>query len=314
MNYVKRTITLTSDLHFGRRIPSTALGIVLETISESVVRSVSMAFRGRSAVDGPLPSRIEAAADIRFMEHRGADESTLVFEIPTLGEALNELYDPHKNRRSLPDPDQTGFELLAKVVGEVAANNIDSDHYDRNMLKYLIKFRFALKRSFREIRFDTTDASESAATIDSHWIEIAREIRSSTPPPRRVRIVGTLDMLRVSTQGFELRLDDGERVPGVLLKGSIVDVAEVLNRRVMIVGRAIYRASGRILRIDADSIAITDSTSSVWTKIPAPAASRSELRRSAAERRSRNGAATLIGSWPGDESDQEIDRALEEIG
>lgn len=58
LNYVIITITLTSERHFGRRIPATALGIVLETISDSVVRSVSMAFRGRSAVDGSRPSRI----------------------------------------------------------------------------------------------------------------------------------------------------------------------------------------------------------------------------------------------------------------
>lgn len=314
MKYVIRTITLTSERHFGGRIPSRALGKVLETISDSVLRSISMALRGRSATNGLRPALLEAASDIRFVEHYGADESTLVFEIPTLGESLIDLYDPLQNPRSLPDPDQTSIDLLANVISEVAAKNFDSDHYDKNLLKCLMRFRFALKGTFREIRFDSNNPSTSPPAIDMHWIEIAREIHSATPPPRRVRIVGTLDMLRVSTQGFELRLDDGEAVRGVLRTGSIVDVAEILNRRVMIVGRAIYRASGRVLRIDADSIAVTDSTESIWTKIPSPVALRSEIRRRALEKRSRNGAATLIGCWPGEETDEEIDKALKEIG
>lgn len=47
MSHVTQTITLTSDQHFGRRLPPQALGHALTAIPTLVRQSVSMAFRGR---------------------------------------------------------------------------------------------------------------------------------------------------------------------------------------------------------------------------------------------------------------------------
>ena len=41
------------------------------------------------------------------------------------------------------------------------------------------------------------------------------------PMPQRVRVVGNLDMIRLSSQGFELILDDGTLARGVLIEGDM---------------------------------------------------------------------------------------------
>ena len=92
MSHVTQTITLTSDHHYGRRLPPQALGHALTAIPAVVRQSVSMAFRGRSRVRRPRPRWLKAAADIRFIDHQGDDASVLYFEAPTLGEAAAELY------------------------------------------------------------------------------------------------------------------------------------------------------------------------------------------------------------------------------
>ena len=264
-----------------------------------------MAFRGHSGVRGPRPRWLEAAADLRFIDHTGEDESVLVFEAPTLGEAVPELYQPRESWPTRPDPADTGLDLLGDVVRDVAAHNEDSDRFDRGLLGRLAGFVNVLGGGFREIRLGSNrrDAA-SPAIITAEVVRTAREFQEAIPPPQRVRVVGTLDIVRTSTQSFALRLDDGREVRGVLVSGSILDAAARLGRRVLVLGRAIYRPSGRLLRIDADEIAAAEGESSIWSRIPAARTRRFDLRRVIREQAHKTGMGAIMGQWPGDETDE----------
>lgn len=314
MNCVAQTVTLTGHHHYGSRLPSQALGHALTAIPALVRLSVSMAFRGRSGVRGARPRWLDAVTDLRFVDYTGEDASVLVFETPTLGEAAPELYKQQELWPTRPDPSRTGLDLLGDVVRDVAARNEDSDRFDKGLLKGLAGFRSVLDDDFQEVRLDSRDlVSESPAVISPEVVRTAEEFRAATPLPQQVRVVGTLDMVRASTQSFALRLDDGQEVRGVLVSGSVVDAAAHLNRRVLVLGRAIYRASGRLLRIDADEITVAEGESSFWSRIPPAKTRHFDLRQILREQNHKRGVAAILGKWPGDETDEEIERALRNI-
>src|SRR3954470_20069642 len=125
MSHLTQTITLTSDRHYGRKIPPQALGHAMTAIPTVVRQSVSMAFRGRSSVRGVRPRWLMAASDIRFVDHQGDDETILVFEAPTLGQAAGELYEQQEFWPSRPDPELTALDLFVEVVRDVANQNED---------------------------------------------------------------------------------------------------------------------------------------------------------------------------------------------
>jgi len=311
MRHVIQTITLTSGHHYGRRLPPQALGHALTAIPVVVRRSVSMAFRGRSNVRGPRPRWLEAAADLRFIEHEGDDASILYFEAPTLGEAASELYQQQEFWPTRPDPGLTGLDLFGDVVRDVAAHHEDSDRFDKSLLGKLVNFKNVLNGTFDEVRLDTTRPDRTAAVISPQVIETAQEFQATTPLPQRVRVVGALDMVRASTQSFALRLDDGQEVRGVLGSGSIVDTAAHLNRRVLVLGQAVYRTSGRLLRIDADEIRAADGEPSLWSRIPPPRTRRFDPSSLRVPQGPRSGVSAILGRWPGDETDEEIAAWLE---
>lgn len=313
MSHVTQTITLTSDHHYGRRLPPQALGPALTAIPTVVRQSISMAFRGRSRVRGPRPRWLKAASDIRFIDHLGDDASVLVFEAPTLGEAAEELYQQGEFWSSRPDPGLTGLDLFGNVIRDVAAHNEDSDRFDKSLLDKLAGFKSVLNGSFHDLRLDTNRSNTPLAVINHRVIETAQEFKATTPSPQRVRVVGKLDMVRASTQSFALRLDDGQEVRGVLGSGSILEAAAHLNGRVLVLGRAIYRASGRLLRIDADEITAGEQESSVFSRIPAPRVRRWDTSSLRVPQGPKSGVAAILGQWPGDETDEEIDAWLEEI-
>jgi hypothetical protein len=246
------------------------------------------------------------------VDHGGRDESVLVFEAPTLGEAAPELYEPQESWPTRPDPDDTGFDLLGDVLSDVASDNEDSDRFDQALLGRLARFQHVLNGTFRDLSLRSRRYGDSSpARINPGVIATARRFQETTPPPQRVRVVGTLDMIRASTQSFALHLDDSQEVRGVLVSGAVVEVAPLLGKRVLALGRAIYRASGRLLRIDADAITSGEGEPSFWSRIPAPRTRRLNPSSLHVPQGPRSGLSTVIGRWPGDETDEEIAAWLE---
>jgi hypothetical protein len=125
--------------------------------------------------------------------------------------------------------------------------------------------------------------------------------------------VGILDMLRASTQAFALKLDDGQEVRGVLTAGEIGECKHFLEKRVAIHGKAVFRPSGRLLRIDAEDIRAASGDDTFFSQMPRATRRRMDVREVLREQSHKRGVAAIIGKWPGDETDEQIAAALQDL-
>ena len=314
MNTVIQTIRLTSSAHFGRKVPPGPLGAVLQVLPTAVRRSVLMAVQGSSIARRPCPAWLPAAADVRLVDYAGDDETILRFESPRLGDAAPALYEQQQFWPTLPAPQDTAIDLLADVLADVAAGNPDSDRFDPPLLRQLVRFRRALKQGFEAIEvLGQRHPPEQPARLDTSILETAERFCASTPAAQRARVAGTLDMVRASTRTFAIRLEQGEELRGVLLAGDIREIALLLEKKVLVLGRVQYRPSGRALRIDAEEVRPAAGDVSLWCRIPPPRGRSVETSALRQPQGPRSGVAAVIERWPGDESDDEIDAWLEEI-
>jgi hypothetical protein len=318
MTIFTHEITIHSDKHFGKRLPSHYLGLLLAEVPVAVQYSVSMALRNRSTGPGKIPGWLRRSADIRFVGHDGTDESHLYFEAPTLGEAAAELYAQkalYPDLESRPPPEDTGFDLFADVLADIQARNADSTHFDPTLLDRVAQFRRVFRKGpFTEI--DVTGRRYSAgkpARVTPDVIESAYALLGRTPAPQRVRLVGQLDALVASTQRFSVLLDSGEKVDGVFSEDQIDSIQDLWRKRVLVLGTAIYRASGRLLRIDAETVTSGGRESSIFSQMPAPRNGKLDISKLRKPQGPRSGMAAIMGRWPGDETDEEIEAALKEL-
>ena len=316
MNPILQEITLKSNQHFGRRLPPSTFGKALVEIPSVVRCAISMAFRGRSSAKGKRPGWLTAASDIRFVGHDGTDESVLQFEVPRLGEAADELYQPAGELwPTCPDANDTaGSTCGADILADVDAKNEESDRFDPLLLRRLSSFKRVFDGTFQEMLITSRRyASAHPGRMNSHTIATAEQLYSNTPVPRRVRLAGLLDMIRASTQSFALRLDDGQEVRGALVAGQIEELAPLFRKRVLVLGKAVYRASGRLLRVDADEVLLSSEQDRFFSIVPPPTHMTLNLKDELRSQQSKMGLAAIIGKWPGDETDEEIEQALKEL-
>lgn len=312
--YAIHTVALTSGQHYGHRAPARPVGEILRLVPQAVRRSIRMAIQGRSSAKGARPRWLEAAAEVRFLEYGGEDRTILKFEAPRLVDAAPVLFEQRTFWPMLPDEQATGFDLLAAVLNDLSAGNDDSDRFDRGLLGQIGQFRQAVEGGFQELRLEKGSAPSSApAVLNADVLTQAKTLWNATPPTQPVRVSGKLDMLRESTQSFALKLAQGEEVRGGFPEGDLTAVVPLFGKQVLVLGKAVFRASGRLLRIDATSITAASESDRFFSQLPAPHQRRLDVRRLVKEQADKGGFAAIFGKWPGDETDEQIARALEEL-
>ncbi len=308
-------VVLSSPHPHGDRLPPHAVGQALVLVPELVRQSVDMVFRGQSAPRGRRPHWLKAAADIALVDVSGGETSVLTFEAPTLGEAAPELYwQGEFPWTDQPDAADTGFDLLGDVLTDVARENAESDRFDAPLLERLGETRRIFNGAYSELAIIShRHGVDDPALLNPANLEIARQLHDRTPRPQAAIIVGKLDMMRQSTQTFALIMDDGQEVRCVLLDDDVEMLKPLFNQRVAVSGRVVFRVSGRILRMEAESVRLAVPTDAFFARLPRPNAQRFDLRRMVREQGSKRGLAAIMGKWPGDETDEEIDQWLREI-
>jgi hypothetical protein len=297
---------------FGGSVPPIIVASALHAIVPAARSSTFMAIEGRGRLTGRPPKWAADVVDIRF---RGASparhEMILKFTAPRIGEAVPHLYKQRDFWRAPPPEGATSIDLLIEVIKDVSVENRDSDAFDQSVLRDITRFgRVFAEGGDVSVALSSNGPNEPPVQITKRTIDHVRSLTRSTPVPHKVRVVGTLDMIRASTQGFGLKLDDGSEIAGIYEKGEIADLQPLFRQRVSVNGTLVYRPSGRPLRIDATYVRLADAESSVWSRLPAPPHKHLDIHQMHQPQTKRSGIGAIIGHWPGDESDEEIAEKL----
>ena len=277
-----------------------------------------MAIEGASVSRGHRPGWLDRASDVRFVgyAHEG-DQTLLCLSAPSLGEAAEELYQQRELWETRPAPEQTAVDVFAKVAREVGCGNAESDWFDQSLLVRFAKLEKLFSDQLRAVHLPAVKVGNKKsfeAIIDPSVVGTARDLSNSTPQSRQIRVTGTLDMIRHSTRSFGLQLDDGTEVHGVAENYELMNsLKEYFSNKVLVLGQAVYRPSGRLLRIDAHAVESGESQPSVVAKIPGPRSRQPEPVREKAALRGKHGVAAFFGTWPGEETDTELEAMLREV-
>ena len=120
-----------------------------------------------------------------------------------------------------------------------------------------------------------------------------------------LRLEGLLDEVRASDSTFALRTDDGSLIRGRLVGPSVEAVGPFLGRRVVVLGTAQVDQSGAPSWTEAAAMLLA----------PGPLPNAPPLPGSTAEGREEMAKRLKapLGTWPGDETDEGIERALRQV-
>ena len=294
-------------------MPLAITSALLRRLEDTARPCVRMAIEGASASAGAPPLWLERASDIRTVgfSERGA-QSILRLKAPTLGDAVPEFFDQPTLWPGMADPDDTAIQLIGRIGSVVRRQETGSDMYDQPLLRHFTQWQRLFRREVKELHLpiSTKDAS-SPVMLDITVVENARLLSAQTPLPRQIRIVGKLDMVRHSNRSFGLLLDNGQEVRGVLQEEDPELLQKYFSKEITVFGKAIYRPSGSLLRIDAQEILDTTEGRAAFSSVPEALRKLPRLEKKL--QTGKAGVAGFFGTWPGNETDRELLAALGEL-
>ncbi len=313
MKLLERTFELRGPEGLGAKPRPELIGPVLGRVRDTLLDSVRMGFLRSSRARGRVPLCLQRAADVRFVGHTaGQNDSTILrFEVPEFGSVAEELFEQGQLWNSGPKPEQTAFDLLTASLRDVRQMARNSERFDHALLRRFASYRRLLRRGLSSIALPDANASE-VESIDEPLSAAAESLFRETPPARRVRLCGRLDLLAVSKRVLGLDLDDGARVTAVWTIEGFVDLANFLGKQVVIEGLAEFRPSGTLLRVDADAIRDAGAGDASFSTLPLPEVHH-DYQKAAAVRPGQKPYASIFGLIPGEESDEEFAAAVAEL-
>ena len=144
-------------------------------------------------------------------------------------------------------------------------------------------------------------------------VPTVEKLRDELPRPNPVRVTGVLDTMSASGTEITLRLSDGAPVPCRLERPDLDVLRDLSGKRVVVSGVAMFRASGKLLRVEVEYIGPAREADAMWEKLPAPRPGPGAPVFRPEPQDEHTGVNAIFGIWPGDETDEELLAALKEI-
>lgn len=305
------TVRLPGAPTLDGRLTGRPLEELLHALSHGSAGALRLRVEGRSTFRRDrLPAWVERGTDFTI---RGFTEDGpgVVLAASALIDVLPERFE-QKDMFSEVDPQQSALALLAESLGDAAAGRADSDAFDANLLRVFSQdFSRLFSRGIQSVDMTNGSARTRKLSLDAGSLREVAKLRDRTPRSRRVRLAGRLDEARLRKSSFVLELARGVRVRGVLTDPASTSLKQHFGELVAIEGVAQFRPSGTLLRVDVEQIGTaTPVDMAAFSTEPKPMESGINARHSHRRQASTSGVNAVIGNWPGDETDEEVEALL----
>lgn len=293
-------------------ISFSALRKTIDLLSQGSERALRLALQGESKKKGPTPTWLAKSADFVLTDIRPGS-TTLVFEAPMLGDVAGNQIKQQDLWATVPEPEDTALTVLSKSVRDAERENLDSDRYDPGVLETLLEFKRILDEDNIRIKLSSTKRKGDGFSLDTKAFKKIERLRTDTPEPQAVFLTGFLNLIEHSQHRFEFRLENGQSVRGKIDESSIPFDAmrDLWAKKVTIKGTLHFTASKKPRFLEAQVINPRASGDEILTSITYPLPIKDIIAR--VHRESNEVKVSEIwGKWPGDESIDELMKALKE--
>lgn len=291
----------------GARVDGALLRDLLDILVDGCQQAVRLRIEGRSTAQGKLPVWLARAGAFDVVGTREGS-TMLLIEAPTLMEAAAEKFRQANFFPSV-DPARSCVDLFAESLRDAVEGKSDSDAYDDGLIRTFEGFGKVFRHDVDAVEV----VDERALRVDPSGMETCRRLRGAIPPDQQVRVAGKLDVLRHSDRMFTLVLESDVEVRGVVASDAIdlSALGTLWGQPAQVSGLAKFRPSGSILRIEAERIEpASEHDLALWGTVPVPIFGLLNERSLHRPQGPRSGVSAILGQLPGDESDEELNEAL----
>jgi len=313
---IKHSVVLMGGTHDELRVSATTLQEAIGALVDGARKATRFAVEGESVRHGPRPTWLEAACAIDITG-LSAGSANVAVEAPTLQEADTEKFGDGGQRSFFEDQErllggQTAVDLFGKVLAAVVEGPVDDVSADRALLDTCARFARTASGAFTGVQLVGLQGRSTPLLVTPDHVPQIELLRDETPQPQAVRLSGTLDTISASRADVILTLKDGTKIPARLEDHDSDVLKELFGTDVVASGVAHFKPSGRLLLLDVESICAASKSDQLFETMPTGRRRLPVV--TPVGQDATSGVSAFFGTWPGDESEQDLLKALKVIG
>lgn len=296
--------------HQDGRISLDRLAELSAVLMEIARDAMQIRTRGFSKSRGKRPAEVIEGIKIELVGLRKGS-TVLALEAPPI---LAQL--PAGVQLDLEHPEweqlyreETGMSL---VIGsfQQALTGGEAEFLDKPLLKDMRKLKRVLKSPQESIVLGN-GSLETTVSLNQQDFERINLLEEQTPAPKRVMVVGKLDLLEHSRSRVKVLLSDGGTATGFLTEelreGNVKDY---WGKELALTGTAYFRPNGKLAHLLIDQVSASKPGDDLFRVVPKAETVDQQIERQIKEGKRQDHPRRLVGQWPGEETYEELHKLL----
>ena len=290
------------------QIKASTLSRVLDALLTTAERTTRLLATGAGGGTGARARWLNATIDFTITELRPG--STIFgIEAPQLRETARDQFAQTDLWSKQPGLDDTALDLVARSIQEVRMESPAGDYFDSSVLDAILMFPKATDIASMRYELIPQGAARGQFALDDVTWACARARLDNIPAPQSFVVSGRLDEIKHGNGRFHLLVNPNSALLGRLDPASlhVETLRSLWGRQATVEGTVHFKPNGQPRFIEARRISGWREGDGVFEDMPSV-----EIRQSAdlfPARYAQAGAfdpIDLAGSWPGDESIEEL--------
>lgn len=313
----KAKLTLLGGQSEGTlQVSARVLADTLDAILDVARLATRFYVEGESSRKGPRPAWLEEASTIAVTS-LAPGSVAIGLKAPKLrqvdpdrfgGEGQMSLFTEVEKGTGLGD--QTAFDIAGGFLASVLEAPPHEILADRALLDACVRLVRSAGDQYRGIRLEGLRGRDAPIELKPEDAKQLESLRDQTPAPQAVRLTGTLDTISASRPHVVLTMNDGTRVPARQEEHDPALLQELFESKVVVSGMAHFKPSGKLQFIRIEWMGPAGENDELFATVPRH---RELVPVVPAVSEKKRGIFGFFGTWPGDESEEEILEALKEL-
>ncbi|MDF0719197.1 hypothetical protein P0M11_04200 [Kaistella sp. PBT33-4] len=288
------------------------LALLAGKINKIAKGALQIRLGGISNKKGKTETNIEKALQIRLT---GIRESSTVLncESQHFADTLGIQMDVFRPEVAEELVNQTPMSLfIMSFVQAFDEQDDEKPFLDKALLKDLIELKSFFKNENEQLIISNNNVTPTITLTKKDFNKITK-LEENYPEPQNIIINGKIDVLQHSKSKVTINTSEGS-VYGILKDVSLnAEIKQFWGSDATVYGLGHYKANGRLDFIEIERIFKVSPEDKYFSKIPIAEKTDQQLNRQIMGKANKNWASEIFGKWPGDESDEEFDKLLNDL-
>ncbi len=289
------------------------LAFLAEKISKIAKGALQIRIGGISHKKGKSVKHLDKSLQIRLT---GIKEGSTILncETQTFANTIPGIQiDAFRPEVASELPKLTPMSLFMMTFTEAFdTNNEDKPFIDKPLIKDLIELKTFFRDEKEELIISNNNVTPTIKLKREDFSKI-KELEESYPEPQNIVVNGKIDVLQYSKSKVTINTDEGS-IYGILKDKSLaLEIKQYWGTEATVHGIGHFKPNGRLNFIEIERIHQSTPEDKYFSKLPLADTVEQQVLKQVVGKTNRNWAAQILGQWPGDESDVEFDKLLNDI-